>query len=147
MPIELIEHEGRSYMGTAAHSVYFTILAETGAAGALLIGAIAYFSVKSIRSVLAGARRLEALPGLDANTRANLLEIKGMAYGLGGGMIGYGVSGIFLTAFVYPHFWYVVALIVALAKVTEEMVRDNASPQSLTLGKPSPAMRALKTGV
>jgi len=147
MSVELMEHEGRSYMGTAAHSVYFTILAETGSAGVLVIAAIVYFSVKSIRRILAGARQLESLPDLGVKSRASLLEIKGMAYGLGGGMIGYGVSGIFLTAFVYPHFWYVVALIVALAKVSEEMVMDKAFPQSLRLGKPSLAMRTLKTGV
>lgn len=144
MPVELMEHEGRSYMGTAAHSVYFTILAETGAAGALLIAAIAYFSVKSIRSILAGARKMEALPDLGVKTRADLLEIKGMAYGLGGGMIGYGVSGIFLTAFVYPHFWYVVALIVALAKVTERMVIDSAVLKSICLKEPPEAIRALR---
>ncbi len=135
MPAELLEKDGRSYMGTVAHSVYFTILSETGAVGSLLVVAIAYFSVKSIRGVLVGTRKMEALTDLDAKTRANLLEIRGMAYGLGCGMIGFGVSGIFLTAFVYPHLWYVVALIVALAKVTEGMLVDNAGPHSTALSK------------
>lgn len=124
MPVELLEKEGRNYMGTAAHSVYFTILSETGAAGTLVIVAIIYFSVKSIRRLLAQARKIEASTGLGDEARSNILEMKGMAYGLGGGMLGYGVSGIFLTAFVYPHFWYVVALIVAVATVTERMTVD-----------------------
>lgn len=53
----LWEEDPRRYLGQAAHSVYFTILSETGAVGSLLVAAITYFSVKSIRSVLAGARR------------------------------------------------------------------------------------------
>ena len=82
---------------------------------------------------------------LGVKARANLLEIKGLAYGLGGGMIGYGVSGIFLTAFVYPHIWYVVALIVALAKVTEGKAVDSAVPQSMALRESPRAIRTLKT--
>jgi hypothetical protein len=121
MSAELLEKEGRSYMGTAAHSVYFTILSEVGAIGSLLVAAIVYYSVKSARGILAAVRKMEAVPAPNAGQRAVLLEIKGLAYGLLVGMIGYGVSGVFLTAFVYPHFWYVVALIVAIAKVTDEM--------------------------
>jgi len=127
---ELWEKDPRRYLGQTMHSVYFTILAETGAVGSLLVAAITYFSVKSIRSVLAGARKIEALTDLDAETRANLLQIKGTAYGLGGGMIGYGVSGIFLTAFAYPQFWYAVALIVALEKVAEGIVANSSGPKS-----------------
>jgi hypothetical protein len=127
---ELLEKEGRSYMGTVAHSVYFTILSETGAVGSLLVASIVYFSVKSIRRVFSGARKLLALTDLDARVRANLLETKGMAHGLSCGMIGYGVSGIFLTTFAYPHLWYVVALIVALAKVAEGLVLNSTEPKS-----------------
>jgi hypothetical protein len=34
-------------------------------------------------------------------------------------MVGYGVAGVFLTVFVYPHFWYVVALVVSLTQLTK----------------------------
>ena len=132
MSAELLEKEGRSYMGTAAHSVYFTILSETGAAGALVIAATVYFSVRSIRHILAQARKMEAATTLRDDVRLKILEMKGIAYGLGGGMIGYGVSGIFLTAFVYPHFWYVVALIVAVATVTDRMESDTIRLQPPT---------------
>jgi O-antigen ligase len=125
MSAELLEKEGRSYTGTAAHSVYFTILSETGAAGVLVIASITYFSVRSVRRLLAQTRKMEAATTLRDDARMKILEMKGIAYGLGGGMIGYGVSGIFLTAFVYPHFWYVVALIVAVATVTDRMAADT----------------------
>jgi len=130
MSEELLEKEGRSYGGTVAHSVYFTILAETGAAGSLVVVAIVYFSVKSIRSIFRQADKISAASDLEVGTRASILEIKGLAYGLGGGMIGNGVSGIFLTAFEYPHLWFVVALIVALAKVIELMVRESVPIRS-----------------
>jgi O-antigen ligase len=126
MPAELLEKEGRSYMGTAAHSVYFTILSELGTAGTLLVAAIVYYSVKSVRGVLAAARQMETQATRDPEQRAVLLEIKGLAYALLVGMMGYGVAGVFLTAFVYPHLWYVVALIVALAKVTDGMARRSS---------------------
>jgi hypothetical protein len=57
----------------------------------------------------------------DARSRADLLEIRGLAYGLCGGMVGYGVAGVFLTVFVYPHFWYVVALVVSLTQLTKRL--------------------------
>ena len=132
VPAELWENDPRRYLGQAAHSVYFTILSETGAAGALLVAAITYFSVRSIRSILTEARRMEALANVDGTTRANLLAIRGLAYGLGGGMFGYGVSGIFLTAFAYPNFWYVVALVVALENVTGQLVVALAGRQPLS---------------
>jgi putative inorganic carbon (hco3(-)) transporter len=146
MSAELLEKEGRSYMGTVAHSVYFTILSEIGAFGSLLVAAIVYYSVKSARGILAAARKMEGVPAPNAGHRAALLEIKGLAYGLLVGMIGYGVSGVFLTAFVYPHFWYVAALIVALAKLTERMAVDSEA-QSRTLGKDSRAAPASKKQV
>ena len=75
---------------------------------------------------------MEALANVDGTTRANLLAIRGLAYGLGGGMFGYGVSGIFLTAFAYPNFWYVVALVVALENVTGQLVVALAGRQPLS---------------
>lgn len=145
MSVELLEHEGRSYMGTAAHSVYFTILSETGAAGVLVIASIVYFSVRSIRRLLAQARKIESLTTLRDDVRATLIQMKGMAYGLGGGMLGYGVSGIFLTAFVYPHFWYVVALIVAVATVTERMAVDAIPLRPAASGRNRRALRVRKS--
>lgn len=120
MPEEVREKEGRSYAGTSAHSVYFTILAETGSAGVLVVGAIVYFSVRSIRQTLRLANKIE----LETNreeSRADVLEIRARAYGFGGGMIGFGVSGIFLTAFEYPHLWYLAAFVVAIMNVTERL--------------------------
>jgi len=121
MSAELLEKEGRSYAGTVAHSVYFTILAETGAAGVLVVAAAAYFSVRSIRRVLQQMKKMRECSKVATETHAGLLEVKAIAYGLGGGMIGYGISGIFLTAFVYPHLWYVMGLIVAVENVSQRM--------------------------
>jgi O-antigen ligase len=119
MPAELLEKEGRSYGGQAAHSLYFTILSETGVVGSVLVGAIAYFSIRDVRTVLRRTRKAEK--SVDAKSHGDLLEIRGMAYGLCGGMVGFGVAGVFLTAFAYPHFWYVVALVVSLVKLTERL--------------------------
>jgi len=144
MSEDLLDKEGRSYAGTAAHSFYFTVLAETGIAGSLLMVALVYFSVRSIRSILRHVQNTSELKGIQEETVARLLEIKGRAYGLGGGLIGFGVSGIFLTAFVYPHFWYVVALIVAMAKVTEHMVAESVVTPRVTASKYSLEFGSLK---
>jgi O-antigen ligase len=124
MSDELIAEVGRSYAGTAAHSVYFTILAETGLAGTLLVAAIGWTSIKSVRRLLLRVKSVETLEDLDAKTRAELVQLKALAYGLRGGMLGYAVTGIFLAAFVYPHFWYVVALIIALEITTGKIVSN-----------------------
>lgn len=136
MPEELREKEGRSYAGTSAHSVYFTILAETGLAGVLVVGAIVYFSVRSIRHILRLASKIE-LETITEESRADVLEIRAMAYGFGGAMIGFGVSGIFLTAFEYPHLWYLAAFIVAILKVTERLqICDEVIPIEIVKRRP-----------
>lgn len=120
MPDDLREKEGRSYTGTSAHSVYFTILAETGIAGVVVVCAVVYFSVKSILSTLCLANRIESEASTE-ELREDLLEIRARVYGFGGGMMGFAVSGVFLTAFEYPHLWYMAAFIVAIMKVTERL--------------------------
>jgi len=136
MPEELREKEGRSYAGTSAHSVYFTILAETGLAGVLVVGAIVYFSVRSIRHTLRLASKIE-LETITEESRADVLEIRARAYGFGGAMIGFGVSGVFLTAFEYPHLWYLAAFIVAIMKVTERLkICDGVIPMEMVKRRP-----------
>lgn len=141
MSEELREKEGRSYAGTVAHSVYFTILAETGMAGVLVVGAIVYFSVRSLRRTLQLASKIDR-GTITEESRADVLEVRAMAYGLGGGMIGFGVSGVFLTAFMYPHFWYLTAFIVTVMKVTERLqVNEETIPMEMGRRRP----RVLRT--
>lgn len=144
MPDDLREKEGRSYAGTSAHSVYFTILAETGLAGVLVVGAIVYFSVRSIRKTLRLARKIESEKNTE-EARADVLEIRARVYGFGGGMIGFAVSGVFLTAFEYPHLWYLAAFIVAIMKVTERLrITDGAMPMGV-VERRSKVFRAVPT--
>lgn len=52
-----------------------------------------------------------------------------IAYGLDGGLVGYMVSGFFLTIFFYPFFWMQLSMAVALHAIAKKQVAENVVEQ------------------
>jgi probable O-glycosylation ligase (exosortase A-associated) len=100
----------KSIGGRAAHSIYFTLLPELGLVGVVLFAILAaatWRQLTRLRAKLSGeerdhpaARRMTAL--------ANALQ---------GSLVGYLVSGIFLSVLYYPHFWLLLGLSVAAVQI------------------------------
>jgi O-antigen ligase len=134
---------GRSLGGFAAHSLYFTLLAELGIAGFLIFGAILWFNWKDIRRIIGQTRRrkpervvLHETTALPADTEflddSNCLRL--YAHGTLAGLLGYLTSGIFLSVFAYPHFWIFTALVAVLKRVTDSYVTSQAGNGSVSHG-------------
>lgn len=139
---------GRSYAGNVAHSVYFTVLAELGACGGVLFGLLVWYTLRDTGRVLRVARRRNAPSGgpdgtVDPTLRADLEAARLYAHAIRAALIGYLVSGTFLSVLTYPHFWMLVALTVALHESTRTRL---GLPQAAELGRPAPAVRATTTG-
>ncbi len=115
----------RSLAGQAVHSLYFAILSELGMAGMLLFLAVLFFNLKDINYILTVAKprgrsglnrngQTDVGTGTDEALAEDLKRAKFYAHALRAAIIGFLVSGTFITVFNYPHFWILSALTAAL---------------------------------
>jgi O-antigen ligase len=117
------ERIGRSYAGQAVHSVYFMLLAELGSCGGVLFVLLIWYTLRDTERVLRVARWRDVPTGLhdrpaDPRLREDLKEASLHAHAIRAALIGYLVSGTFLSVLTYPHFWLLVALTVSLHEST-----------------------------
>ena len=108
----------RGLWGRSIHSVYFTLLSELGLAGVLLFGLM-------LKQFLNTYRRINSLCD-NSQPSAASFKAKNLNTALLISVFAFLVSGTFLSAFYYPLFWNVSALIVVLfLRVSEEVIVDN----------------------
>jgi len=123
---------GRGFAGSAAHSIYFTLLAELGIAGAFIFTALVWYDVQDTGSTIKAIRGWKGMKtGLVGGGRTlagDLGTAEYYAHAIRASLLGYLVSGVFLSVFTYPHFWLLTALTVALRLATEKRIRD--APES-----------------
>jgi O-antigen ligase len=101
----------RTSYGRVAHSIYFTILSELGLIGVLLFGGLIYTFEKECKKV-------RSLWKADNNNQALNEEIRQayfLSLGINGGMIGYLVSGAFLSVLYYKWLFFLLTFIVGLS--------------------------------
>jgi O-antigen ligase len=94
------------------HSVYFQVLAELGIVGVVLWGLMILNILEKVRQI----RRIEE-GTREKDKSETFLEHAGT--GLMLGLAGYLATGAFLSAFYYPYFWNLSALITTVFIITE----------------------------
>jgi len=102
--------------GQLPHNIFVQAASELGYTGLLaFLLLIAYTFVVNARTRKLARR----LPQSDF--------LFGMANGLDGALVGYLVSGFFVTVLYYPFFWINLAMTVALHKATKHELRQVAA--------------------
>lgn len=110
----------RGVWGKAIHSVYFTLLPELGLVGLILLGGM-------LKVLVQKYRKTNQL--LCAQTSSELKDkMASLNVALVTSVFGYMVTGIFLSAFYYPQFWNLAALIVALNFVASRAKTSETHP-------------------
>lgn len=99
----------RDWSGTAIHSGVFELLSETGSLGVFFYVAMLVNHFAILRGVRRVARKARGLPD------AMRSEMEMYAGALGGGVIGYVGSGLFLSVAYHPYAFYFSALSLALS--------------------------------
>jgi len=99
---------GRSLTGRQIHSIYFDTLGELGIIGIIIMGTMTYNLFRKYRSVTNKDFLADQISSIKAHDQ---LFLDYTMQGLFAGLVGYLVGGIFLSAFYYPHFWNLAALI------------------------------------
>lgn len=113
---------GRLHGGRAAHSIYFTLIPELGVAGTTLFFSLLYLSLRENKVILkAGKTNRPSKIQSEMNSEATekLYKLQHAVLGIQGALVGYLVSGVFLSVLYYPHFWLLLAFSLAIAKVAK----------------------------
>jgi len=111
----------RARGGRWAHSLYFTLIAELGTIGALLyVGMIWIMVRKLLRMIKAKSDDPAAQPLLDDCS----LLAKAMIVSL----VGYLISGAFISVLFYPHFWYLAGFVIALSYCVDRIAQGAGTP-------------------
>lgn len=115
---------GTSRAGRAAHSIYFTLLPELGVIGTVIFAAMLYYIYKDLRYIS------------QINTKRSsgkLSEEKEKVFylscALEASLVGFLVSGIFISVLYYPNFWILMGFVVSLKSVAD---RDHGKGLALS---------------
>jgi putative inorganic carbon (hco3(-)) transporter len=102
--------------GGLSHNIFIECMAELGYAGLTVFSLmILYTFVNNHRT-----RRIASLPGSENRF------IYYMAHGLDAALVGYLVSGFFVTVLYYPYFWINLAMTVALHNIARNALIDKS---------------------
>jgi putative inorganic carbon (hco3(-)) transporter len=119
---EYMASHGRHAWGRVAHSLYFTLLSESGTVGTLVFGCIVALG-------WAGRRRLEracrsavenqALSGAERDTAGTMSQL---AAAMDVALVTFLVTGAFLSVLYYPHLWLLTAMTAASMLIAKRML-------------------------
>ena len=109
---------GRSIGGRQAHSAWVTLISELGLAGIVIIGAMLLQCYKDLKLV---RRRFTPV---SSQKHGQIVQAGGdmrayLARAMEGSLIGFIVSGVFISTLWYPSLWIMMALVVALRNISE----------------------------
>jgi O-antigen ligase len=122
----------RKTWGTVCHSLYFTVLAELGLIGVVLFSLMVYWAFKEIRLGLRRLDRVKVSENTDHNQSKEhqpfderYEKLRSLGLGIMGGLIGFLVSGAFLSVLYYPQFWALCSLSTVLGNLTKDLADEK----------------------
>ena len=114
-------YERRLRVGREAHSLYFTLIPEFGAVGTILYIWMVLSSLKNLRFIRKKMREHHQQSEGDPYFPE---RIRYLTLALEGSLVGFLVSGVFISVLYYPHFWIWMALVVALRRQVMTSIPD-----------------------
>ena len=102
----------RSLAGRAAHSLYFTVMPELGLIGTVLFIVMVLLTVRDLRFI-------QRSGGMEAEEADGTLPAASLATALEASLVGYLVTGAFLSVLYYPNFWILMGFTLSLRKIVE----------------------------
>ena len=133
----------RSISGRQAHSAWVTLISELGLVGIVVIGAMLFQCYRDLRWV-----RKRFAPAESRRKHGQIVQAGEdirvyLARAMEGSLIGFIVSGVFVSTLWYPSFWIMMALVVALRNISEveggELRQDAVRPRH-QMGIPLPKL-------
>ena len=103
---------GRSRAGRAMHSVYFTLFPELGIFGTFLFGSMIFHLFKDTRRIRDKLKSKRTASG--GGTAVIDIDIASF---LEASLVGFLVSGIFISTLYYPNFWILMGFVVCCRRL------------------------------
>lgn len=114
--------------GRVCHSIYFTVLSELGVIGVVLFNLMVYWAFREIKLGTAIVSRIKVTGYIDrgageknAPYDERYEKLRSLGLGIMGGLIGFLVSGAFLSVLFYPQFWILCSFSTALGNLTKDL--------------------------
>jgi putative inorganic carbon (hco3(-)) transporter len=116
----------RGMWGRVAHSLWFTLLPETGFPGAIIYLVLLFFNVKTALRLRKGSPFLPV---------EQVRFYKEISVAFLASFAGFFSSATFLAVLYYPHYWYLTGLLVAVSLVstTDGAVPDQVCEEALSV--------------
>lgn len=132
----------RSVAGRQAHSAWVTLISELGLVGVVIIGAMLLQCYKDLKLVRTGFAPAESRRKHGQTVQAGEDVRVYLARAMEGSLIGFIVSGVFISILWYPSLWIMIAFIVALRNISEveSGVRQDAVRPRYQMGAPLPKL-------
>lgn len=120
----------RSFGGRVAHSAWVTLISELGLVGIVIIGAMLLQCYKDLKLV-----RMRFAPMESRQKHGQIVQVGEdvrayLARAMEGSLIGFIVSGVFISVLWYPSLWIMLAFVVALRNISE-MQSEGAPPAAV----------------
>lgn len=116
--------QGRSIAGRQAHSAWVTLVSELGLAGVIIVGMMLFHCYKDLKWVRMSLGPTESRLKHGATVRIGEDVRVYLARAMEGSLIGFIVSGVFISILWYPSLWIMLALVVALRNISESQSGD-----------------------
>ena len=109
----------RSMAGREAHNAWVTLIAELGLVGIIIVGGMLVQCYRDLKWI-----RKRFSPADSRQKRGQIVQAGEdvrmyLARAMEGGLIGFIVSGVFISILWYPALWIMVAFVVALRNISE----------------------------
>ena len=125
--------QGLHVWGKVAHSLYFTLLSEGGLVGVILFLLILMSARRDRKRIRSYFKRDLLISNVPEAKQEELKAIYYLSLAVDASLIGFLVSGAFITVVYYPHFWLLTAFSAILKKVFDRTLSE-AVPASSRAG-------------
>jgi O-antigen ligase len=116
----------RSIAGRAAHSLYFQLLPELGLTGGVIFFLLLINFLRCIRNIRSAGKRGDPHKKLEAPYKDYFY----LSYAMEGSLVGYLVSGLFISIFYYPNFWLLISFAYTINLIVNKKneILDTSQP-------------------
>jgi len=120
----------RSMAGREAHNAWVTLVAELGLAGIIIIGGMLFQCYRDLKWI-----RARFTPAKSSQKHGQIVQAGEdirmyIARAMEGSLIGFIVSGVFISTLWYPALWIMIAFVVALRNISETQ-SEGALPSAV----------------
>jgi O-antigen ligase len=125
----------RSFGGRQAHSAWVTLISELGLAGIIIIGPMLFQCYRDLKWIRTRFAPAESRHKHGQTVQAGEDVRVYLARAMEGSLIGFIVSGVFISILWYPALWIMLAFVVALRNISETQ-SEGAFPAAVQTEHP-----------